>query len=256
MKGPVLHRGKIPFFHKKTETEFQQDAYERYDPMVIRQSALHLADDLWGAYPFQPMLDFAQPHRLIPTQGEVVELGCGVGRWVGELAQQHPEATFWGLDFSYQMLKRAREFWVDGVDLHLDLSPKGFQNPSLVRGFKLNNLSFGLAKASELPFSPNSQDLVFHSFLLDRLPDPKKALSEWHRVLKPGGMLIFVSPLNFAQASQWRDYYPPVKLSLMLQGLGYKLLEWQEDLLVEEPLDIRGNAVAWRCLGVVAEKSV
>ena len=49
MKIPIQTRQGIPFFHDKNEKEFQQDPYERYDPMVIRQSALHLADELWGA---------------------------------------------------------------------------------------------------------------------------------------------------------------------------------------------------------------
>jgi hypothetical protein len=57
---PILDRKGIPFFHQKTALEFQQDVYERYHEMVMRQSALHLADELWGAYPFQAVFDFVE----------------------------------------------------------------------------------------------------------------------------------------------------------------------------------------------------
>ena len=51
MKPSITHRKEIPFFHNKTPQEFKQDIYERYHEMVVRQSALHLADQLWGKYP-------------------------------------------------------------------------------------------------------------------------------------------------------------------------------------------------------------
>ena len=62
MQTSISHRGGIPFYYKKTEAEFQKDVYERYDDMVVRQSTLHLIDELWGGYPWQPVFDFAEPH--------------------------------------------------------------------------------------------------------------------------------------------------------------------------------------------------
>ena len=51
MEKPVSFRMQIPFFINKSETDFQKDLYERFDDMVVRHIALHLADDLWGEYP-------------------------------------------------------------------------------------------------------------------------------------------------------------------------------------------------------------
>ena len=112
MKKPVTYRNEIPFFYAKTEQEFQKDVYERYDPMVVRQIALHLADQLWGGYPQQKILDFAQDYYPDQDAPHILEIGCGVGRWIATLAQIYPNAMCWGIDYSYQMLKQAHAHWV------------------------------------------------------------------------------------------------------------------------------------------------
>lgn len=254
MKVPVLHRKGIPLFYNKTELDYQKDPYERYSDMVAKQTALHLVDEVWGNYPLQAVFDFAKPHY--PEQGQVniLELGCSVGRWIGTLAQQYPEAQCWGIDYSYQMLKRAQEFWMQGEEIQLNLANKGHLPTVKIKGHQLKNLQFGLAKAADLPFLDNSQDLLLNSFLLDRLDNPTKGLVEMHRVLKPEGKLILITPLNFKQSRLWKDYYPAVKIVHLLQEIGFTILDWQEELLILEPLDIHGNAVHWNCLAFVASK--
>lgn len=253
MRAPFLYRKSIPFFYEKSPVEFQKDRYERYDPMVIRQTALHLADALWKQYPLQPVLDFAQPY-LPAVPRTIVELGCSVGRWIATLAQKYPTADCWGLDFSYQLLKQAQDFWVDKKEIQLDTSRLGFAGIKSIPGQKLDNLNFGLAKAADLPFADNSQDLVVHSFLLDRVANPAAALREHFRVLSSGGMLIFLTPLNFQEAGLWSTYFPPIKIHQLMTHLGFTILDWLEDLEITEPLDARGNAVVWRTIGVVAQK--
>ena len=62
MEKPISFRMQIPFFIKKSEIDFQKDFYERFDDMVVRHIGLHLADELWGAYPFQKGLNFITKH--------------------------------------------------------------------------------------------------------------------------------------------------------------------------------------------------
>ena len=255
LKLPTHYRKNIPFFYNKNETEFQKDPYERFDPMVVRQTAIHLADVIWDKYPLQEVLDFAKaylPKGKMPT---ILEIGCSTGRWIAELAQAYPESTCWGMDYSYQMLKRARDYWVGGHDIYLDFRAQGFPKTLELKGTRLGNLQFGLAKASELPFLNESQNLILHSFLLDRLDDLKKALIEMYRVLANGGQMIFVTPLNFQKAKDWEQYDPPIKIYQLLIELGFDVLEWKEDLIIWEPLDFRGNSIKWKCIGVVVVKN-
>lgn len=254
MKKPVSYRKQIPFFIEKSNVDFQKDLYERFDDMVVRHIALHLADELWNGYPFQKGLDFATKHLQNIGDINILEIGCGVGKMVGTLAKENPNGNFWGIDYSYQMLKQGHDFWVDGKTILLDLSHKGFSSIHLP-GHELKNLKFGLSKAEDLPFDNESQDYVFSNFLLDRLRQPMEGLKEMKRVLKPNGTIIIVTPLNFLHKDHWQQFYPPVKLLQVIQNMGFEILEWEDEFRMEEPLDWRGNVLMWKCLGMVLKKS-
>lgn len=249
MQRPYSHRRNIPLYCHKSDQDYQRDPYERFDPMVVRQSLLHLADDLWNGYPMQAILDFATPYYESSLK-RVVEVGCGVGRWIGSVAQQFPHASCWGMDYSYQMLKRAQEYWIAGKTIVIDGSNKGYPLQQ-VQGHVLSNLQLGLAQAHALPFADNSQDLVLSSFLLDRLTEPLQGLAEWQRILRPDGRLILISPLNFERTMHWEQCYPPSKLQTYLQQSGWDILHWEEALCIQEPLDRHGNCITWHCLGFV-----
>ena len=151
------------------------------------------------------------------------------------------------------MLKRAHEFWVEGQTISVDWKDKGLDKCT-VKGHQLPNLKFGLAKAEELPFEENSQHLILSSFLLDRLDNPTKGLEEMYRVLKPSGKLILASPLNFKKEIHWERYYPPIHLLNILKDIGFEILDWEENLIVDEPIDGHGNLLRWKCLGFVGRK--
>lgn len=252
MKSPLTYRKNIPFFYQKSEVEYQKDPYERYEEMVTRQSAIHLADELWGRYPMQPVLDFARPYYPTQAQSHIVEIGCGVGRWIASLADQYPDSVCWGIDYSYQMLKRAQEFWVDGKTIEINYSSKGFTKNKTNTPNRLTNLNFGLAKAADLPFDDQSQDLVISSFLIDRVDHPQLALTEMHRILKPKGQLLLLTPLNFNQSKNWELFYPAERLVEAIKDVGFDVLKVEEGLEIREEIDVHGNFVCWGCLGVVA----
>lgn len=254
MKPPVRYRKDIPFFYDKSENEFRDDPYERFDPMVVRQTGLHLADPIWGKYPWQLIHDFASPYLDIKEKDAVLELGCSTGRWIATIARQYPKGSCWGIDYSYQLLRRAKEFWIDGATIYLDFSKHGGDRMIELPGHQLSNLQFGLAKSEALPFDDSSQQVILNSFLLDRLSDPGQGLLEMYRVLAKGGRMIMVTPLNFLMTKHWEEYFPAVKIYKKLTDTGFTILEWEEQLLIEEPLDLRGNSIHWNCLALVVEK--
>ena len=253
MRKPLSYRHNIPFYTDKSAAEFQKDPYERYDPMVIRQSAIHLADHIWDTAPYGPIYTFAEQHY--PTSmTSILEIGCGVGRWIGDLAKKYPTSDCYGIDYSYQMLKRAHEYWINGNEVSIDLSDKGYPTPIILQSHKLSNLNLGLAKASNLPFEDESQDMIINSFLLDRLEQPIIALKEMYRVLRSDGTIIITTPLNFNQSKQWDTLYPPDKLKGVFVDIGFDIIEWRTDIYVNEPLDFHGNHINWKCLCIAARK--
>src|SRR5262249_6289681 len=46
----------------------------------------------------------------------------------------------------------------------------------------------------KLPFADNSFDFVINSHVIEHMPNPIKALKEWHRVIKPGGIVFIICP--------------------------------------------------------------
>ena len=248
-----MRRG-IPFYHAKSEAEFRQDVYERYDELVTRQTALHLADELHEGYPFQALLDYLRAWLPGEAPTWVVDVGCSVGRLLAEVGRIYPNAHLTGIDLSYQMLRQARDYWVLGQAVRPNLMRYGWGTPALQHP-PLANLTFALARAEELPFETGSIDLLLNTFLLDRLEDPLVGLAEFARVLRPGGRLLTVTPLNFLRPALWRTAHPPVKLLNQLLSPQWTLLDWTDPLPLLEPMDARGNGVAWKCIAFSLERN-
>lgn len=254
MKAAIGSRNRIPFYCNKTQNEYRNDIYERYDPMVIRQSMIHLSDSLWDGYPMQSILDYIYKNAPEKSLNNILEIGCGVGRMIAELAKYHPQSDCWGVDFSYQMLKRANEFWIENQEQKLDYSKFGFSNKIYVGGSSIGNLKFGLAKFEKLPFDRCSQDLIISSFVFDRLKDPVLGLEEMKRVLDVEGKIILVTPLNFKHIDNWNKFLPLEKFKNILLEMNLKIIDWDESLRIEEPLDNRDNKIIWNCVAMVLGK--
>lgn len=51
-----------------------------------------------------------------------------------------------------------------------------------------------ISDASVLPFRENSLDYIASSHLFEHLPNPVLALSEWYKLVKPGGVIYMIVP--------------------------------------------------------------
>lgn len=98
----------------------------------------------------------------------ILDVGTGPGIVANLLADLGHEVT--GIDASEKMLKKALE---NSAALH-------------------HSLEFIQGDGENLPFEDGSFDAVVSRYVLWTLPDPKKALAEWWRVLRLGGRLVIV----------------------------------------------------------------
>ncbi len=114
------------------------------------------------------LLDRLDYVKLQPQR--VLDIGCGTGVNTEALLKRYPKAEVIGLDFAMPMLRHARK------------RGRWLRRPRCLCG----DLDF-------LPLASHSIDLVFSNVAVQWSQDPAGAIAEMHRVLRPGGLLMFSS---------------------------------------------------------------
>lgn len=110
------------------------------------------------------------------------------------------------------------------------LSISGSQELSKILGFgagQITEVSYPEASLLDLPFEDDSFELVAADQVLEHVEgDPRLAITEGLRVLKPGGMVAFttclINPIHFGPGDFWR--FTPSGLRLLLPE-GVEILE-------------------------------
>lgn len=114
--------------------------------------------------------------------GRVLDAGCGPGADLALLQKDYPGAQIVGIDAAPAMLEAAKA----------PASRLAALNGLLSRllpakaGVDLLCADFG-----NLPFAPNSVDLVWSNLALHWHPQPDRVFAEWRRVLRVDGLLMF-----------------------------------------------------------------
>lgn len=111
-----------------------------------------------------------------PAGGTVLELGCGTGRNIILAARRYPEARFFGLDISAEMLETAQA--------------------AIARAGLSGRVTLARADATAFDagalFGQPAFDRVFVSYSLSMIPGWEKTVAEGLAVLAPGGSLHVV----------------------------------------------------------------
>lgn len=109
---------------------------------------------------------FFAPLALHPGLN-VLDVGCGTGDFLRLLAPIVSPGIAVGVDLSETMVAEARQRSAESLE----------------------NLSFRVGSALELPFQTGSFDRVLATQVLLHIPDPWKALAQMKRVLAPSGVI-------------------------------------------------------------------
>jgi malonyl-CoA O-methyltransferase len=108
----------------------------------------------------------------------ILDAGSGTGNALPGLLSRHPRARVIALDLALAMARRsrARRPWWRGL-------------------FDRNGprLAAVCGDMEQLPFAAGSADMVWSNLALQWCDDPRRAFGEMHRVLAPGGLLMFSS---------------------------------------------------------------
>ena len=130
---------------------------------------------------------------LLPRSGKILEVGCGTGGLLAAATRMRLEIE--GSDIALRWLVVARR----------RLDDLGLSCPLVA------------ASADRLPYADASFDAVVADSVLEHLDDPRAAVLEWARVLRPGGSLLVWSPNRYALT---------VDPHVRLWGLGWLPRRW------------------------------
>lgn len=108
-------------------------------------------------------------HLMGQTDARVLDVACGTGRFLLQLAAAHPKLRLVGLDLSPYYLQHARELLAD-----------------------VEHLSLVADNAESMPFRDAHFDVVTSVHLFHELPHDarRNVYREMFRVLRPGGLLV------------------------------------------------------------------
>jgi demethylmenaquinone methyltransferase/2-methoxy-6-polyprenyl-1,4-benzoquinol methylase len=178
-----------------------------------------------------------------------VDVACGTGALTRELAASAPGATVLGVDFSWEMVRRAAA--AAAADAQPGTGP----------------VAYLVGDALRLPLRDASVDVVTIAFGLRNLPEPGRGLLEFRRVLRPGGRLViceFSQPVVPVLRGVYRRYLtrllPVAARRLTSDPEAYQYLArsigaWPDQAGLAAWLQQAGfTRVAWRDLtgGIVA----
>ncbi|MGH7570810.1 MAG: class I SAM-dependent methyltransferase [Gemmatimonadota bacterium] len=200
--------------------EYWDDAADDYQATHRRR--LSIGRPAWGVWRI--------PESRLLALGEVrgrsvLELGCGAAQWSIALARlgAHPV----GLDNSGRQLDHARRLMVRaGI------------------GFPLVQ-----ASAEEVPLTGESFDIVFCDHGAMSFADPRRAVPECSRLLRPGGLLAFTheSPLSYLCSSAGRPHVT------RLQRDYFGMRRWETEEHVEYHLGYGDWIRLFRKHGLIVE---
>ncbi len=157
---------------------------------------------------------------LLPRDWTVVDVGTGTGYLLGTLA-----AYF------------KRVIGVDPVDTMLEVARQR------VAADGLDNVALSGGGLSQLPMADASVDLAVAMLVLHHVPEPRDALLELSRVVRPGGRVLIVEQTaheneSFRERMQdrWWGFEPP-ELTAQVKDAGFEQARWHRLTAVDSAPD-------------------
>lgn len=143
--------------------------------------------DLWGRLTESKAAEHVLELAAVKNGTCVLDVACGTGDMLVNIVRLNPDGKNIGIDLSPDMLARAEK--------KLNRANNG-------------NFELHTGSALDLALPDNSFDILINSYMVDLLPIgtfPKVA-AEFHRVLKPGGVIV-MSTFSFGTKRVHRFWY-------------------------------------------------
>ena len=175
-------------FHFQSDGYLSEASAERYDYQV--EVLFGGGASLMRRQALVPLRAALRRHPGGPGRARLLDIGCGTGSFLREVKRNFPRLAVTGVDLSEPYLKVAQRRLAD------------WSRVTLIPG-----------AAEAMPFPDGEYEIVSCIYLFHELPPGvrRAVVDEIHRVLKPGGTLIFVDSLQTGDEPAYDallDYFP------------------------------------------------
>lgn len=165
-------------FHWQTDGYFSDHSAEVYElgvELLFRGMA-----DIMRRQIIPPVTRFVQAAGGAANV-RLLDVACGTGRTLHQLAQAHPALRLWGVDLSPSYVKLARH-----------------------RLAHVAEAALAVENAEALPFADGAFDVVTSVYLFHELPrnTRRTVARELFRVVRPGGLLVIEDSAQLVESSE------------------------------------------------------
>jgi ubiquinone/menaquinone biosynthesis C-methylase UbiE len=210
---PLVDKRRFPpyyrrTFHWQTDGYFSEHSAEVYElgvELLFRGTA-----DVMRRQIIPPITEYV---RAVgdATQVKLLDIGCGTGRTLHQIARSHPTMRLHGVDLSPAYIRYARKVLGD-----------------------VGELTLAVENAEALPWADATFDIVTSVYMFHELPRNarRNVVREMLRVVKPGGLVVIedsAQPSESPELAQVlhdfpRDFHEPFYEDYLEDDLG-RLLE-------------------------------
>lgn len=183
---PAVDKDRYPPYYRRTFhwqsdgyfSDFSAEVYEVGVELLFRGTA-----DVMRRQIIPPITRFlrAQPVGEAPR---ILDLGCGTGRTLHQLARAHPRARLYGADMSPAYIKRARK-----------------------RLIELDDVTLAAENGEALPWTDGTFDVVTSTYMFHELPRNarRNVMREMFRVVRPGGLVVLEDSAQVSESPELAD---------------------------------------------------
>ncbi len=207
-------------FHWQTDGYFSEHSAAVYDlgvELLFRGTA-----DIMRRQTIPPVTRFLQEQGLPPQRVRLLDVACGTGRGLQQMATAHPALRFHGVDLSPFYVKEARR-----------------------RLAKVGEVALVVENAEALPYVDGHFDVVTSVYLFHELPRRarRNVVREMFRTLRPGGLVVLEDSAQMSDSPDIatvlggfpEQYHEPYYREYLDDDLAALLAEVGFDVVSSEP---------------------
>ena len=176
---PAVDKDRFPPYYRRTFhwqsggyfSDFSAQVYELGVELLFRGTA-----DVMRRQIIPPITRWLNDH---PGDARLLDVACGTGRTLHQLARAHPHLRLHGADMSPAYIKRARKRLLD-----------------------VDEVTLAAENAEALPWADATFDIATSVYLFHELPRNarRNAMREMFRVVRPGGLVVIEDSAQLSES--------------------------------------------------------